>query len=58
MTFRSRINTSNGYIDIDQNPVDDDDIEIGSQNKAVNDFSSVGAEERQLLNKKFFKLEN
>jgi replicative DNA helicase len=58
MTFRSRINTSNGYIDIDQNPVDDDDIETGSQNKAVNDFSSVGAEERQLLNKKFFKLEN
>jgi replicative DNA helicase len=58
MTFRSRINTSNGYIDIDTNPVDDDDIEIGSQNKAVNDFSSVGAEERQLLNKKFFKLEN
>jgi replicative DNA helicase len=58
MTFRSRINTSNGYIDIDQSPVDDDDIETGSQNKAVNDFSSVGAEERQLLNKKFFKLEN
>jgi replicative DNA helicase len=58
MTFRSRINTSNGYIDIDNSPVDDDDIEIGSQNKAVNDFSSVGAEERQLLNKKFFKLEN
>jgi len=58
MTFRSRINTSNGYIDIDNNPVDDDDIEVGSQNKAVNDFSSVGAEERQMLNKKFFKLEN
>ena len=58
MTFRSRINTSNGYIDIDQNPVDDDDIETGSQNKAVNDFSSVGAEERQLLQQKFFKLEN
>jgi replicative DNA helicase len=58
MTFRSRINTSNGYIDIDQNPVDDDDIETGSQNKAVNDFSNVGAEERQLLQQKFFKLEN
>ena len=58
MTFRSRINTSNGYIDIDNNPVDDDDIEIGSQNKAVNDFSSVGAEERQLLQQKIFKLEN
>jgi replicative DNA helicase len=58
MTFRSRINTSNGYIDIDQSPVDDDDIETSSSNKAVNDFSSVGAEERQLLNKKFFKLES
>jgi hypothetical protein len=58
MTFRSRINTSNGYIDIDQNSVDDDDIETGSQNKAVNDFSNVGAEERQLLQQKFFKLEN
>ena len=58
MTFRSRINTSNGYIDIDSNPVDDEDIETNSSNKAVNDFSSVGAEERQLLNKKFFKLEN
>jgi hypothetical protein len=58
MTFRSRINTSNGYIDIDNNPVDDEDIETSSSNKAVNDFSSVGAEERQLLNKKFFKLEN
>jgi len=58
MTFRSRINTSNGYIDIDQSPVDDDDIETGSQNKSVNDFSSVGAEERQLLQQKFFKLEN
>ena len=58
MTFRSRINTSNGYIDIDQNPVDDDDIETGSQNKAVNDFSNVGAEERQLLQQKFFKLES
>jgi len=58
MTFRSRINTSNGYIDIDYSPVDDDDIETSSSNKAVNNFSDVGAEERQLLQKKFFKLEN
>jgi replicative DNA helicase len=57
MTFRSRINTSNGYIDIDQSPVDDDSIEISSNNKPVNDFSGVGVEERQLLQKKFFKLE-
>jgi len=59
MTFRSRINTSNGYIDIDKNPVDDDDLETSiSNNKQVSDFSSVGTEERQLLQKKFFKLES
>ena len=57
MTFRSRINTSNGYINIDESPVDDDNIETGSNNKPVNDFSGVGVEERQMLQKKFFKLE-
>jgi len=58
MTFRSRINTSNGYIDIDQSPVDDDDIETNNtSNKPTNNFSSVDVEERQLLQKKFFKLE-
>ena len=57
MTFRSRINTSNGYINIDESPVDDDSIEISSNNKPVNDFSGVGVEERQMLQKKFFKLE-
>jgi hypothetical protein len=58
MTFRSRINTSNGYIDIDQSPVDDDDIETSStNNKPTNNFSNVDVEERQLLQKKFFKLE-
>ena len=57
MTFRSKINTSNGYIDIDDSPVDDDNIETGTNNKPVNDFSGVGVEERQLLQKKFFKLE-
>ena len=58
MTFRSRINTSNGYIDIDQNPVDDDDIETSSNSKPSNSFSSVDADEKQLLQKKFFKLES
>ena len=57
MTFRAKINTSNGYIDIDESPVDDDNIETGTNNKPVNDFSGVGVEERQLLQKKFFKLE-
>jgi hypothetical protein len=58
MTFRSRINTSNGYIDIDQNPVDDEDIEVNNNNnKPTNNFSNVGVEERQMLQKKFFRLE-
>ena len=59
MTFRSRINTSNGFIEIDNNPVDDDDIETSiNGSKPVNSFSSVDVEERQLLQKKFFKLES
>jgi hypothetical protein len=58
MTFRAKINTSNGYIEVDDDPVDDDDLEVGSSsNKKVNDFSSVDVEERQMLQKKFFKLE-
>jgi replicative DNA helicase len=58
MTFRSRINTSNGYIDIDQNPVDDEDIEVNNNNnKSTNNFSNVDVEERQMLQKKFFRLE-
>jgi len=59
MTFRTKINTSNGFIEVDANPIDDDDIETSiSNNKPVNDFSSVDVEERQLLQKKFFKLES
>jgi replicative DNA helicase len=58
MTFRSRINTSNGYIDIDQNPIDDEDIEVNSNSKPTNNFSDVDVEERQMLQKKFFRLEN
>jgi replicative DNA helicase len=57
MTFRTKINTSNGFIEVDSNPIDDDDIETTSS-KTVNNFSDVDVEERQLLQKKFFKLEN
>lgn len=56
LTFRTKINTSNGYIEVDEDPVDDEDIDTGGS-KPVNDFSSVDVEERQLLQKKFFKLE-
>jgi replicative DNA helicase len=57
LTFRAKINTSNGYIEVDESPVDDDDLDVGGP-KPVNDFSSVDVEERQLLQKKFFKLES
>jgi len=57
LTFRAKINTSNGYIEVDESPVDDDDLDVGGP-KQVNDFSSVDVEERQLLQKKFFKLES
>jgi replicative DNA helicase len=55
LTFKSKINTSNGFIEVDDNPIDDDEIETNS--KTVNNFSDVDVEERQILQKKFFKLE-
>jgi replicative DNA helicase len=59
MTFKANINTSNGYIEVDSNPIDDDDIENSiTGKKPVNDFSSVDVEERQLLQQKFFKLKS
>jgi replicative DNA helicase len=58
MTFKTKINTSNGFIEVDSNPIDDDDIETTSNGKPVNDFSSVDVEERQMLQKKFFRLES
>ena len=59
MTFRAKINTSNGFIEVDNDPIDDDDIENSTTNKKpVSDFSNVDVEERQLLQQKFFKLES
>jgi replicative DNA helicase len=58
MTFKTKINTSNGFIEVDSNPIDDDDIETTSNGKPVSDFSSVDVEERQMLQKKFFRLES
>jgi len=58
MTFRAKINTSNGYIEVDNDPIDDDELENSNTNKPVNDFSNVDVEERQLLQQKFFKLES
>jgi hypothetical protein len=58
MTFRAKINTSNGYIEVDSDPVDDDELDSNNGSKPVNDFSNVDIEERQLLQKKFFKLDS
>ncbi len=42
MTFKAKINTSNGFIEVDSDPLDDDDIETSITNKKpVNDFSNV-----------------
>ena len=57
MTFRSKINTSNGFIEVDDSPIDDEEIETNGSSSKVNDFSNVDVEERQLLQQKFFKLE-
>ena len=54
LTFGSKINTSTGYIDIYDQPLDDDDtLELKGKNKAVNSFSEVGTEDKQILRSKF-----
>jgi len=60
LTFKSKINTSNGFIEVDSSPIDDDDLETSGSpsNKKTNDFSNIDVEERQLLQQKFFKLES
>ena len=58
LTFGSKINTANGYIDIYDQPLDDDEFEAKSKgsNRKTNDFSDVGVEDRQILRSKFMKL--
>jgi replicative DNA helicase len=58
LTFGSKINTAHGYIDIYDQPMDDDDTtEIKGKNKAVNSFSEVGVEDKYVLRSKFLKYE-
>ena len=58
LTFGSKINTAHGYIDIYDQPMDDDDTtEVKGKNKAVNSFSEVGAEDKYVLRSKFLKYE-
>ena len=58
LTFGSKINTANGYIDIYEQPMDDNEFQTnkGSNNKA-NNFSDVGADDKYVLRNKFLKYE-
>lgn len=56
LTFRSKISTSNGYIEIDEQPLDDEEIIPKHKNK-TNEFSNVGEEDKYILRNKFLKFE-
>jgi hypothetical protein len=55
LTFGSHINTANGYIDINEQPRDDEEHDA-KQTKASS-YSDVGVEDRYVLRSKFMKLE-
>jgi replicative DNA helicase len=57
LTFGSKINTANGYIDIYDQPLDDEEFEAKKNNKRTNDFSDVGVEDKYVLRSKFAKFE-
>jgi len=59
LTFGSKINTANGFIDIFAQPMDDEEFEAKPKgnNKQVNDFSNIGAEDKYVLRNKFLKYE-
>jgi archaellum biogenesis ATPase FlaH len=57
LTFGSKINTANGYIDINDHPMDDNEIDSKANNKPTNNFSEIGVEDRYVLRSKFMKLE-
>jgi len=53
LTFGSKIDTSNGKIDIYETPLDDDEE---GDIKPVNAFTSVNTDDRDYLQQKFFEL--
>jgi hypothetical protein len=59
LTFGSKINTANGYIDIYDQPLDDEAFETNTRgnNKQTNSFSEVGVEDKYVLRSKFAKFE-
>jgi hypothetical protein len=58
LTFSSKINTANGYIDINEQPMDEDFEERSkSQSGKSSPFSSVGEDDKYVLRNKFLKYE-
>jgi hypothetical protein len=57
LTFRSTIDTSNGKIVINDQPVDDEDEEEKKSNAKVG-YSNFDSDDRDILKKKFFDLSN
>ena len=53
LTFSSKICTSNGHIEIHDQPLEDSEVESTSKSKPVNPFSNFDAEDRDLLKKKY-----
>ena len=53
LTFGSKIDTSNGKIDIYETPLEDDDDD---DSKPVNQYSNVNNDDRDYLQQKFFEL--
>ncbi len=48
---------ANGFIDIYDQPLDDEEFETKKSNKKTNDFSDVGIEDKYVLRSKFLKFE-
>jgi hypothetical protein len=57
LTFGSKINTANGYIDIYDQPMDEQafDNKSNGTNKKTNNFSDVGEEDKYILKSKLAK---
>ena len=56
LTFSSKINTANGYININEQPMSDN-FEDKSKNNKTTSFSDVGADDKYVLRNKFLKYE-
>jgi replicative DNA helicase len=58
MTFSTKIDTSNGRIEVDENAMNDDELSFDNQTngRQFNNFGSFSQEEKYDLSKKFFEL--